>query len=124
MQARQHYVLLRHISKTAATSIASPWGLPLYRRTFSQVRNISSVPGKGPEDMGGPGGQEHFPESTGLRRRYAITTMYGVLAACLALVAARLARVNSNAGYVLVHDSSKGELDDVKYLKVSDLPKS
>jgi hypothetical protein len=57
-------------------------------------------------------------------RRYTITTMYGVLAACFVLVAARVARLNSKTGYVLVHDSSKGELDDVKYIKVSDLPKS
>jgi hypothetical protein len=50
--------------------------------------------------------------------------MYGVLAASFALVVARAAGLNSNAGYVLVHDSSKGELDDVKYIKASDLPKS
>jgi hypothetical protein len=55
-----------------------------------------------------------------------MTTMYGVLAACSVLVAARVAKLTSdpNAGYVLVHDSSKGELDDVKYIKASDLRKS
>ncbi|KAL2133661.1 hypothetical protein VTI74DRAFT_1939 [Chaetomium olivicolor] len=81
--------------------------------------------------MGGPGGQEHYPESGALRsrassRRYAMTTMYGVLAACSIMVAAKVARINTDpsAGYVLVHDSSKGELDDVKYIKAKDLPKS
>ncbi|KAK4151663.1 hypothetical protein C8A00DRAFT_16981 [Chaetomidium leptoderma] len=96
--------------------------------TFIQTRNVAAVPGKGPNNMGGPGGQEHFPESAALRRRYAMTTMYGVLAACSILVAARVARFQSaadaNAGYVLVHDSTKGELDDVKYVKASELPKS
>ncbi len=55
-----------------------------------------------------------------------MTTMYGVLAACSILIAAKVAKLNTEpkASYVLVHDSSKGELDDVKYIKVSDLPKS
>jgi hypothetical protein len=55
-----------------------------------------------------------------------MNTMIGVLAACTIMVAAKVARINSdpNAGYVLVHDSTKGELDDVKFLKRSDLPKS
>jgi len=76
--------------------------------------------------MGGPGGQEHFPESTALRRRYAMNTMYGVLAACSILIATKVAKLNPepNANYVLVHDSSKGELDDVKYIKVTEMPKS
>jgi hypothetical protein len=39
---------------------------PLSRPSFLQTRNIT-VP-KSPDDMGGPGGQEHFPESNALRR--------------------------------------------------------
>ncbi|KAH6617657.1 hypothetical protein F5144DRAFT_587045 [Chaetomium tenue] len=118
---QRRYQLLPSIGRT---TIVPARVLPSCRRTIPQVYNISSLPGKNPDDMGGPGGQEHYPESAPLRRRYTITTMYGVFAACLALVAVRAARLNSNAGYVLVHDSSKGELDDVKYVKVSDLPKS
>lgn len=55
-----------------------------------------------------------------------MTTLFGVLAASSVLVAAKVAKLNKdpNASYVLVHDASKGELDDVKYIKTSDLPKS
>ncbi|AEO64798.1 uncharacterized protein THITE_2111148 [Thermothielavioides terrestris NRRL 8126] len=91
-----------------------------------QTRNVAAVPGKDPNNMGGPGGQEHLPESNALRRRYAMTTICGIIAASSILLAARMARRNTdpNAGYVLVHDNSKGELDDVKYIKTTDLPKS
>ncbi|KAK3896902.1 hypothetical protein C8A05DRAFT_48262 [Staphylotrichum tortipilum] len=89
-------------------------------------RGVASVPVKDRDNMGGPGGQEHFPESSGLRRRYAMTTMCGVLAACSMLLGTRMAKMSAdpNAHYVLVHDSSKGELDDVKYIKESELPKA
>jgi len=55
-----------------------------------------------------------------------MTTMCGVLAACSMLLGTRMAKMNAdpNAHYVLVHDSSKGELDDVKYIKESELPKA
>lgn len=55
-----------------------------------------------------------------------MTTMYGVMAVCSILIAAKFAKSTKdpNAKYVLVHDSSKGELDDVKYIKAADLPKS
>ncbi|SPQ20714.1 f3decbc3-5019-46e8-b3ad-4407bd8b343f [Thermothielavioides terrestris] len=91
-----------------------------------QTRNVAAVPGKDPNNMGGPGGQEHLPESNALRRRYAMTTICGIIAASSILLAARMARrsTDPNAGYVLVHDNSKGELDDVKYIKTTDLPKS
>lgn len=47
------------------------------------------------------------------------------MAACSVLVGAKLARMRDpNAQYVLVHDASKGELDDVKYIKASELPKT
>ncbi|AEO59478.1 hypothetical protein MYCTH_94523 [Thermothelomyces thermophilus ATCC 42464] len=96
-------------------------------RPKSTQRNWSSFPGKNKnkDDMGGPGGQEHFPESTALRRKFRMTTMYGVLAACVILAGTRMVRryANPTAGYVLVHDSSKGELDDVKYIKESELPR-
>lgn len=53
-----------------------------------------------------------------------MTTMIGVLAASSILMAGKMARLSKDpsASYVLVHDSSKGELDDVKYIKKSDLP--
>jgi hypothetical protein len=52
--------------------------------------------------------------------------MYGIMAVCSILFAAKIARFTKDpkANYVLVHDSSKGELDDVKYIKAADLPKS
>lgn len=55
-----------------------------------------------------------------------MTTMYGVLAACSVMIAAKVSRLtaDSNAGYVLVHDATKGELDDVKFIKAKDMPKS
>ncbi len=55
-----------------------------------------------------------------------MTTMCGVLAASSLLMASKVAKLNAdpNASYVLVHDSSKGELDDVKYIKTSEMPKS
>lgn len=55
-----------------------------------------------------------------------MNTMYGVLAASSVLLASKFARRtrDPNANYVLVHDSSKGELDDVKFIRASDLPKS
>jgi hypothetical protein len=54
-----------------------------------------------------------------------MNTIYGILAASSVMVAAKVARWNRdpNAAYVLVHDSSKGELDDVKYIRATDLPK-
>ncbi|KAL2149094.1 hypothetical protein VTH82DRAFT_1780 [Thermothelomyces myriococcoides] len=75
--------------------------------------------------MGGPDGQEHFPASAALRRKFTMTTMYGVLAACAILAGTRMIRryANPTSGYVLVHDSSKGELDDVKFIKESELPR-
>jgi hypothetical protein len=52
--------------------------------------------------------------------------MCGVLAASSMLIGTKAAKLNAdpNASYVLVHDSSKGELDDVKYIKASEMPKS
>jgi len=110
----------------AARMAASVHPYPTNRFGSIQTRSVAAVPGKNPDNMGGPGGQEHFPESAALRRMYTITTMLGVIAACSVLVAAKVARINTdpNTKYVLVHDSSKGELDDVKFIKASDLPKS
>ncbi|KAL2173008.1 uncharacterized protein P884DRAFT_213231 [Thermothelomyces heterothallicus CBS 202.75] len=112
-------------SKNALIKNHAVYGFPAGRPKFTQARNWSSFSGKNKDDMGGPGGQEHFPESTALRRRFRITTMYGVLAACVILAGTRIVRryANPTAGYVLVHDSSKGELDDVKYIKESELPR-
>jgi len=52
--------------------------------------------------------------------------MYGVLAACSVMLMAKAARWSKdpNVSYVLVHDASKGELDDVKFIKTTEFPKS
>ncbi|KAG7286858.1 hypothetical protein NEMBOFW57_009176 [Staphylotrichum longicolle] len=113
-------------TKTAGLSAQYRARTTIPRATSIQTRSVVDVPSKDPDNMGGPGGQEHYPESAGLRRRYAMNTMYGVMAVCSILLAAKFARTTKdpNANYVLVHDSSKGELDDVKYVKAADLPKS
>ncbi|KAL2167474.1 hypothetical protein VTG60DRAFT_1225 [Thermothelomyces hinnuleus] len=112
-------------SKNALFKNHAVYGFPASRPNLTQARNWSSFPGKDKDDMGGPGGQEHFPESTAFRRKFRMNTMYGVLAACVILAGTRMVRryANPTAGYVLVHDSSKGELDDVKYIKESELPR-
>lgn len=58
-------------------------------------------------------------------RKYTRRTMYGVLGAAVILGAIGSGRQNaeSKEKRILVHDNSKGELDDVKYIKVSELPK-
>lgn len=58
-------------------------------------------------------------------RQFAVNTMYGVLAACSVMMVAKVARWNTDPGanYVLVRDSSKGELDNVKYIREEELPK-
>lgn len=54
-----------------------------------------------------------------------MNTMFGIMAASSVVIAAKVARLTSdpNTAWVLVHDSSKGELDDVKYIKASEMPK-
>lgn len=71
-------------------------------------------------DLGGPGGQELYPASSPLRRRYATTTAVGVVAACVAMAMAKLMQVTTRPDtvYVLVHDDTKGELDDVRRVPV------
>ncbi|KAK3991424.1 hypothetical protein QBC44DRAFT_379671 [Cladorrhinum sp. PSN332] len=71
-------------------------------------------------DMGGPGGQELYPASMGLRRKFEYETLAGVLLALSVMGIAKFAQMNydKDAEYLLVHDNSKGELDDVKYIKV------
>ncbi|KAL2016199.1 hypothetical protein VTK56DRAFT_4088 [Thermocarpiscus australiensis] len=91
-----------------------------------QRRNVAELPGKtNPDNLGGPGGQEIFPASRALRKQFRKNTLYGVLLACTVMAVAKMARWNSdpNAAYVLVHDSAKGELDDVKYIKAPELAK-
>ncbi|KAL1838134.1 hypothetical protein VTJ49DRAFT_3013 [Mycothermus thermophilus] len=90
-----------------------------------QSRKVSTVTTNDANDMGGPGGQEHYPESNALRRKFKMNTFFGVAAACSVMAAAKMARLSRdpNAEYVLVHDASKGELDDVKYIKTTELPK-
>lgn len=71
--------------------------------------------------MGGPGGQELYPASTPLRKKFEHETIYGVLLACTAMAIAKFAQWNydPNKKYVLVHDNTKGELDDVKFIPVT-----
>ncbi|KAK4109160.1 hypothetical protein N656DRAFT_801270 [Canariomyces notabilis] len=98
---------------------------PAMALCIQQKRNASFSGKPDPEDMGGPAGQESFPASSGKRRRIEKITLYGVLGACSIMLIAKLAQRNSdpNANYVLVHDSTKGELDDVKYIKAPEVPK-
>jgi hypothetical protein len=51
---------------------SAPRWRPLARPSFVQTRNIA-VP-RNPDNMGGPGGQEHLPESNALRRYLPIAT--------------------------------------------------
>lgn len=47
------------------------WTKIVSRPSQAQTRTVAVVPGPGnkdPNNMGGPGGQEHYPESAGLRR--------------------------------------------------------
>ncbi|KAK4233301.1 hypothetical protein C8A03DRAFT_38996 [Achaetomium macrosporum] len=111
-------------SLAAATRTAT---VPRRSPLVQQIRGVAAVPGKDPDNMGGPGGQEHLPESNSLRRRYTMVTAAGVLAACGVMLYMKMGNKNPDAKttqYVLVHDNSKGELDDVKRIKVTELPKS
>jgi hypothetical protein len=55
-----------------------------------------------------------------------MTTICRVLAASSMMLGTRIAKMSAdpNANYVLVHNSTKGELDDVKFIKQSELPKA
>ncbi|KAK4222794.1 hypothetical protein QBC38DRAFT_447957 [Podospora fimiseda] len=71
-------------------------------------------------DMGGPGGQELYPASKGLRKKFEYETLAGVMLALSIMGIAKFAQTNydKDAEYLLVHDNTRGELDDVKYIKV------
>ncbi|KAK4120125.1 hypothetical protein N657DRAFT_169170 [Parathielavia appendiculata] len=118
----------------APTSAGTRSPLQACLPAFIQARHVVNAPNKDKphvlaakqhDDMGGPAGQETLIDSKPLRRRYAMITGLCVLAAGSAMLYAKSSRSSSDAkaGYVLVHDSSKGELDDVKYIKSSDLPR-
>ncbi|KAK0615130.1 hypothetical protein B0T17DRAFT_619947 [Bombardia bombarda] len=89
-------------------------------------RNFTKKPRGGPS-MGGPGGQEVYPFSNAVHRKYAAITAGGVLTAGAVMYVAKLAeRMNSpgrSRPNILVHDMSKGELDNVKYLRPEELKK-
>jgi hypothetical protein len=58
-----------------------------------------------------------------------MVTAAGVLAACGVMLYMKMGKKDVDAiakktQYVLVHDNTKGELDDVKRIKVTELPKS
>ncbi|KAK5654750.1 hypothetical protein OQA88_7075 [Cercophora sp. LCS_1] len=93
------------------------------------TRSMGRVPGGAEEnnlnenpadDLGGPGGQELYPISRTLHKRYASITAAGVmLSGAIMYIAKRLQwTTDPNVKYVLVHDSSKGELDDVMRVPV------
>ncbi|KAK3316831.1 hypothetical protein B0H66DRAFT_626368 [Apodospora peruviana] len=71
-------------------------------------------------DLGGPGGQELYPYSSRLHRRYRTETVVGIMASLAAMFIAKRTQWvrDPNIVNVLVHDSSKGELDDVKMIPV------
>jgi hypothetical protein len=64
---------LLHIPKLAARRTQ------LSRPAFSQIRHGSAVPGKDPDNMGGPGGQETLLDSAALRR-YVVPAFCAVFA--------------------------------------------
>ncbi|KAL2115296.1 hypothetical protein VTJ04DRAFT_9551 [Mycothermus thermophilus] len=106
--------------RTSGRIQSSLWRHPAH----SQRRYDSVLTRPKPDDIGLAGGPDHFGEEA-LRRKYIWNTVIGTMAACSVLVGAKLARMRDpNAQYVLVHDASKGELDDVKYIKASELPKT
>ncbi|KAK0644656.1 hypothetical protein B0T16DRAFT_332277 [Cercophora newfieldiana] len=72
-------------------------------------------------DLGGPGGQEMYPASMGVHRRYASQTALGVMVSgAIMYIAKRLqwGVTDPNIVHVLVRDMSKGEIDDVKMIPV------
>ncbi|KAK0669850.1 hypothetical protein QBC41DRAFT_364458 [Cercophora samala] len=92
---------------------------PFQRRTVVSFQPNHDYPGHDQaNDMGGPGGQESFPASMPYRRRIEYETFYGVLLAIALMCIAKLVQQNYDPkmNYVLVHDNTKGELDDVKYI--------
>lgn len=65
VQRRLGGVLTAFRTSTCIASCRRPLALPSY----VQTRKVAAVPGKpNPDNMGGPGGQEHYPESNPLRR--------------------------------------------------------
>ncbi|KAK0732906.1 hypothetical protein B0T26DRAFT_758143 [Lasiosphaeria miniovina] len=87
----------------------------------SQARRVGTVLGRDPkDDMGGPGGQEIYPASWGIQKHYRIVTALGVATACAVMTFAKLLEWNKDPDsvYVLLHDSTKGELGDVLNLRV------
>ncbi|KAK4205560.1 hypothetical protein QBC40DRAFT_336189 [Triangularia verruculosa] len=91
----------------------------LQRRTAVSYPPNHDVPGHDQaNDMGGPGGQESYPASSPYRRKIEYETFYGVLLAIALMGIAKLVKDNYDPkmNYVLVHDNTKGELDDVKFM--------
>ncbi|KXX74777.1 hypothetical protein MMYC01_208315 [Madurella mycetomatis] len=124
--ARHRIVALLSAERPATPKLACRSLRHPMHHKFQQSRGVAELPGKtNPDNMGGPGGQESFPASSALRKRFEMNTFYGVLCACTVMMIAKLARWNSDpsATYILVHDSTKGELDDVKYIKLPEMPK-
>ncbi|KAK1753874.1 hypothetical protein QBC47DRAFT_361874 [Echria macrotheca] len=73
------------------------------------------------EDLGGPGGQELYPVSMALHKRFASITAAWVVAACGVMYLAKRiewAPRDPDVVHVLIHDNTKGELDDVKRIPV------
>ncbi|KAK3317146.1 hypothetical protein B0T19DRAFT_489074 [Cercophora scortea] len=95
-----------------------------------QVRSIGRLPGgKGSPNVSGPGGQEVYPYSSQVHRRYATITAAGVLTAGAVMYNAKKGETGNMAGHeevakVLVYDPTKGELDNVKLLKPEDVKRA
>ncbi|KAM7192738.1 hypothetical protein V8F33_008199 [Rhypophila sp. PSN 637] len=81
--------------------------------------------------LGGPGGQEIYPFSKAYHREYALETGIGVLLSGVAMYyLKRFERFRDSISprpvgkaTILVHDDSKGVLDDVKMVRPEDLGK-
>ncbi|KAK0616177.1 hypothetical protein B0T14DRAFT_588033 [Immersiella caudata] len=73
-------------------------------------------------DLGGPGGQELYPASMAIQKKYASITAAGVMVSGAVMYLAQ--KMTWGPGYdadvrhVLVRDMSKGEIDDVKMIPV------
>ncbi|KAM7223116.1 hypothetical protein V8F06_001672 [Rhypophila decipiens] len=95
------------------------------RRSFGNQTNQYD-PG-----LGGPGGQEIYPYSKAYHREYALETGIGVFLSGVALYyLKRFERFKDSISprpvgkaTILVHDDSKGVLDDVKMVRPEDLGK-
>ncbi|KAK4208749.1 hypothetical protein QBC37DRAFT_65749 [Rhypophila decipiens] len=101
------------------------------RSSIRQRRSFGNKTNQYDPGLGGPGGQEIYPYSKAYHREYALETGIGVLLSGVALYyLKRFERFRDSISprpvgkaTILVHDDSKGVLDDVKMVRPEDLGK-